>query len=342
MRGKEGGPFSQFNRWLTGTTAVPGADPFVFAHPDKNTLLLLQSGNNHSITIREFEEPSDIENRKKGKPTKLWAPGRSKNGFELWAPEAHQLGKKFYIPYTASDGENENHRMYVLESEGANPMGPYHPAATEKDRDGRIFDKENDHFAIDMTYLQLNDELYAIYSGWDGPDEQFPQNLYIARMKNPWTIAGERQLLKRPKFPWEKSVKPVVEGPQILQHDGRTFLTYSADASWSQAYKLGMMELTGDDPMDRASWTQLEDPIFNKGGTGHASFVETNKGEHIIFFHKKLRPDDGWSDRVLKQETFHFDRISGLPVFKAAPATEIVSFPDLNLPIPTGFHRIAS
>lgn len=342
MRGKEQGPFSQFAHWLTGTTAVPGADPFVLSHPDKNTLLLLQSINNRSITIREFEEPEDIENRKKGKPVKLWTPGNSKNGFELWAPEAHKLGNKFYVPYTASDGENKNHRMYVLESVGSNPMGPYHPAGVDENGDGRVFDRKNDHFAIDMTYLQLNDELYAIYSGWEGEDDGFPQNLYIARMRNPWTIVGNRQLLKRPEFSWEKSVKPITEGPQILQHQGRTFLTYSADASWSQAYKLGMMELTGNNPMDRASWTQHEDPIFNKGGTGHASFVETTTGEHVIFFHRKLRPDDGWSDRVLKQEPFHFDRVTGLPVFSASPEIEIASFPSFHLPIPTGFQRVAS
>ena len=96
-------------------------------------------------------------------------------------------------------------------------------------------------------------QLFLIWSGWEG-DENGVQSLYLARLKNPWTVAGKRVRISTPQFPWEKigdlnprtpPVNPphvdVNEGPEILAHDGQLFLIYSASGCWTNYYSLGML-----------------------------------------------------------------------------------------------------
>jgi GH43 family beta-xylosidase len=44
---------------------------------------------------------------------------------DLWAPELHYLNDHWYIYFAADDGNNANHRMYVLESTSRDPQGTY-------------------------------------------------------------------------------------------------------------------------------------------------------------------------------------------------------------------------
>ncbi|HSW48311.1 MAG TPA: glycoside hydrolase family 43 protein [Candidatus Saccharimonadales bacterium] len=331
---KEGGPLGRARRYLTETNALLGQDPFVVRHDDSN--LLFQSGRgDRSITVRRFETPEEML---KSKPVTLWTPDKkSDHRFELWAPEAHNLlnseGKpRWYIPYAASDGENENHRKYVLESETADPLGPYHEV-------GRPADQHNDHWAIDMTYLQQGNDLYAIWSGTKDDSSLLPQNLYIAEMSDPWTISGKRQMISTPDHAWERTIAPINEGPQVLKNGDQTFLVYSADASWANpGYKLGLLEYTGGDVMNPASWVKHPEPVLDKGGAGHASFVRTDSGENVIYLHRKLSTDNSWRDRVIEHDVFNFDQATGRPVFQA-PTSKVVSLPRLQ--VVTGFPQVA-
>ena len=72
------------------------------------------------------------------------------------------LDGKWYIYYAADDGQNENHRMFVLESETDDPLGEYVDKGM-MDTSGR--------WAIDGTTLQKEDgSLYFIWSGWEGTE----------------------------------------------------------------------------------------------------------------------------------------------------------------------------
>ena len=74
-------------------------------------------------------------------------------------------------------------------------------------------------------------------------------------------------------------MNPVNEGPQLLAHAGRTFLLYSCGAAWLPTYKLGLLELTGRDPMDSTSWQKHPRSVFQSTprtfGVGHSCFVST-------------------------------------------------------------------
>ena len=52
----------------------------------------------------------------------VWtAPASGPASQEIWAPELHHLGGRWYIYFAASDGQNRNHRAWVLESDQDDP-----------------------------------------------------------------------------------------------------------------------------------------------------------------------------------------------------------------------------
>jgi GH43 family beta-xylosidase len=133
-------------------------------------------------------------------------------------------------------------------------------------------------------------------------------------MSNPWTISGERRCLSRPEHGWEMSAAPVNEGPEVVRHPGtgRLFVLYAADASWTQAYKMGLLEWTGGDVTDPASWQKMPRPFFTGGG--HGCVVDTPSGAHLVY-HRKLSGDPGWADREIRWAPLDWDD-DGYPVVR--------------------------
>ena len=272
----------------------PGQDPWVV--PYGGSYLLVQSvANNRRIAVRQFRHPTEMAAYDEHV---VWAPPPdSDHGRQLWAPELHLVDGWWYLYFAASDGRIRNHRMYAVRS--AHPFGPYREV-------GRVFDPAHDLWSIDMTVLRHAGRLYAIWSSWEDGGDGTIQNLYIAPMADPWTISGERRLLSRPEHGWEMTDGAVNEGPEVLRNPdtGRLFVVYSADASWTHAYKLGVLEWLGGDVLDPGSWRKLDRPILLGGG--HASFVETPEGGYVIY-HRKLSADPGWADRELRWERYGWD-----------------------------------
>jgi GH43 family beta-xylosidase len=264
----------------------PGQDPWVVAH-DGSFLLVQSAGGNTCIVVRRFD---DLARMHRNVATVIWAPGRRRTAQrELWAPELHHIEGRWYLYYAAGDGRRGSHRMYALGAD--DPLGPYEDL-------GPVGDAGHDAWAIDLTVFAHEGRLYGLWSGWERPDDGFPQNLYVAAMSDPWTISGERRCLSRPEHDWEVSVAPVNEGPEVVRNPltGALFIVYAADASWTQAYKTGLLEWTGGDVADPASWRKLPHPLFTGGG--HGCMVDTPAGPHLVY-HRKMTADPGWSDREI-------------------------------------------
>jgi GH43 family beta-xylosidase len=86
--------------------------------------------------------------------------------------------------FAADDGKNANHRMYVLENSSRDPL------EGEWVFKGQLGDETN-KWAIDASVFENRGQLYMIWSGWEG-DTNGQQNIYIAKMKDPFTIIGDR------------------------------------------------------------------------------------------------------------------------------------------------------
>lgn len=300
-----------------------GADPWVTRHDGRYVWCF--SEGNRGISVWLSDRLTSIGTRHV-----VWkAPESGPFSKEVWAPEMHRLDGKWYIYFAASDGKNENHLAYVLESKDGDPLGPYQlhgPFPTGDGADG----KSPNIWAIDMTVLEHGGKRYALWSGWDKPgtDRQF---LYIAPMAGPVKLAAPRTLLcDNATHLWERTEETadsrgLNEGPQVLKRGDRTFVTYSCGASWKDTYKLGLLELTGADPLDPASWTKHPEPVFKSGGNtigvGHSTFVPAPDGSEMWHvFHAKVDARDGWRRAVFLQPV----------AFKSD------GFPDFGTPVQAG------
>lgn len=290
-----------------------GADPWVYKHTDGFYYFTKTTGGN--VTIWKSAQLSTID----AAPTTVVETGCC----SIWAPELHYINGAWYIYYAKDDGDNVNHRMYVMENTSADPM-----QGTWQYK-GQITDPTN-KWAIDGTVLQTGGQLYFIWSGWEG-DTNVRQNLYIARMSNPWTIDSNRVEIARPTHSWETNHSPHVnEGPQVIVRNGLINLVYSASGSWTNDYCLGLITAsTTSDLLNPASWSKRSQPIFKSGnglyGPGHHSFTKSPDGtEDWMLYHVAKYNNAGWNREVRMQKfTWHADHTPnlGVPVNPNAPIT---------------------
>ena len=238
----------------------------------------------------------------------VWTPPKTgPYSKEIWAPEIHFLQNKWYIYFSADSGNNIGHRVWVLENASPDPL------QGEWVLKGKLATAD-DKWAIDGSVMEYKGKLYAIWSGWPG-DVNGTQNIYIAAMKNPWTIEGKRSLLSTPEYDWEKQGDlnnpndvphiNVNEGPEFLVHGNKIFLVYSASACWTDTYALGMLTANADtNLLDSTSWKKSAQPVFKQSltnkvyATGHNSFfVSPNGKENWILYHANTNPGDGCGNK---------------------------------------------
>ncbi|MGN6367445.1 MAG: glycoside hydrolase family 43 protein [Phycisphaerae bacterium] len=259
----------------------------------------------------------------------VWrAPSRGPVSRNVWAPELEWIGGRWYIYFAADDGRNENHRMYVLESVGADARGPYVFR-------GKIADA-TDRWAIDGAVIQVprgghagGTGLYFVWSGWAGSRNGM-QHLYIARMSNPWTIVGERVCISSPDQAWERRSGPwpcyVNEGPAPVVRGGKVVVAYSANGFWSDDYCVGVLTCDVDRLMEAGAWEKSAGPVFAKSdevfGVGHNCFVKGaeaeaggGKGEEAWWFvyHGVREPGQGGRNREIYAQRFEWGA-GGMPV----------------------------
>ncbi|MFT3935886.1 MAG: glycoside hydrolase family 43 protein [Chitinophagaceae bacterium] len=225
---------------------------------------------------------------------------------DLWAPEVMFLQGKWYAYFAADSINNMTHRMFVLENASADPM------KGEWIMKGKVADATN-KWAIDGDVFEYRNQLYMIWSGWEG-DVNGEQDIYIAKMKNPWTIESKRVRISQPTYEWErhgdlKNETPphinVNEGPQALIHGKDLFIIYSASACWTDFYALGQLRFAGgDDLLDASKWIKAPEPVFKQSpadgvfATGHNSFfVSPNGKESWILYHANSNPGDGCGNK---------------------------------------------
>lgn len=285
-----------------------GPDPWALYH---NGFYYYMHTMGDSLVLWKTPDMAEVKNA----PRKtVWIPSDPANKRHLWAPEIHRIDSKWYIYYAADDGNTDNHQLYVLENEHADPF------EGEFRMKGRIRTDRNDNWAIDGSLFEHRGRWYMVWSGWQTRRiSTETQCIYIARMKNPWTLESERVLISRPELVWEKHYKndngwnpPYViyvnEGPQPLKSPKGKFIhiAYSASGVWTPYYALGLLTASTDsDLLNPASWKKSAAPVFRQSpengvyGTGHNSFFKSPDGtEDYILYHARstLSDPEGMGD----------------------------------------------
>ncbi len=311
---------------FTNPILTPGQDPSAVYH-DGFYYLLQTDGLN--LDLRKSAQLTELGNVQ---PVRIFTlPQNTAYSQELWGPELVFARGGWFIYFAADDGTNANHRLYALQADSDDPLGAW----TFK---GKIYsDAATDKWAIDPAVFEYNGQGYMVWAGWPGDTGDFPQNLYIAPMSDPLTVAPRRQI-STPDQPWEHTVAAINEGPEPFIHDGHLSIVYSADASWTAAYKLGLLALTGTDPLDAKAWTK-SGPVFQQVrnsqdsiyGPGHSAMpLPSPDGmQDWLLYHVKRTARNGWADREIHAQPFTWDA-NGLPVF-GTPTLATV-----GIPLPSG------
>ena len=258
-----------------------GADPWMGYH--NGNYYLATTTWNSQIVIKKAASVASLPGAAE---TVVYTGSGSTNCCNVWAPSLHQLsgpnGTRWYLYYSAGptaccDGQ----RSFVLESSGSDPIGPYTYKA-------QLNVQASNGWAIDGSVATINGANYFLYSSWVGN----LQSLFIAPMSNPWTVSAYGTRISYPTYSWEMSGGNTQEAPYILQRNGKTFLTYSTSSCNTPDYKLGMLTLTGTNPLSASSWTKKSTAIFQRsdgngvyGPGGQGFFTSPDGSETWMVYH---------------------------------------------------------
>ena len=280
-----------------------GGDP-VIVEDGGNTYYMFTTGGGIDIRkIAAYDDTTLVEQK-----TVYWADNDGIEG-EIWAPEIHKIGKRWYIVACAKFREDAVPKGTMPERNTDEPHSDYY-------RYGFVLEsKTEDIFGeyefkarlapdglnnIDGTYLQKDGKLYYVCSAYVDVAHQC---IYIAEMENPYTLKTDENgknnsvMLSRPQRVWEKHGWWVNEGPAVLYKDDAVYIVYSASGYSSGEYCLGLLTLKGDDVMKKSSWSKSLNKVFGRGNglyhTGHCSFLYRENGDIYMVFHATDNPDFG-------------------------------------------------
>lgn len=295
-----------------------GGDPFIVEADDGCYYTYTTGGGVDIIKTESFDKIEVTE-----KKTIFWA-GECGTVGDIWAPEIHKIGDRWYIiaaalfdknaveqgamPEAKEYTENNDYYRYcfVLESNTEDIFGDY----TFK---GIIAPAGLNN--IDGTYLQKDGKLYYLCSAYVDVAHQC---LYICEMENPYTLKkdAEAVMLSRPQYLWEKKGWWVNEGPAVLYHEDDMYIVYSASGFSSGGYCMGMLTYKGGDVADKSSWCKspvrvsyhnIAQSIYH---AGHCSFLYRDNGEIYMVYHGVPDRDFNASPRLsyIKPVEFAFGK----------------------------------
>ncbi len=274
------------------------ADPFLCRHEDGTYYFTASVPEYDRIILRSADTVMGLQTAKEHV---IWYRHESgEQSLHIWAPEIHYLNGCWYIYYAAGERENKwKIRPYVLQCTGPDPVND------KWNELGRVQASKEDlftfqDFSLDATVFQHEKEYYMVWAEKTGTGKKISQ-LYLSKMENPWKLSGEHILLSTPDYEWERRGFWVNEGPAVLKHGGRIYLTYSASDT-GRNYCMGMLILNeSGDVMDPHAWKKCRKPVLVTDetkhiyGPGHNSFVkaEDNVTDYCIYHGREYGEIDG-------------------------------------------------
>lgn len=267
------------------------ADPYVYRHTDGTYYFTASVPAYDRIVLRKSDTLAGLQGAEE---VTVWVKhDKGIMSKHIWAPELHYLFGKWYIYYAGGDIDDEwAIRPYVLECQGQDPMtDPWVEKGKMGRADGDVFSFEA--FSLDATIFSNKGEYYYVWAEKVSVGPQI-SNLYIARMESPCKLATVQVLLTTPDYDWERVGFWVNEGPAVIHHDGKIYLTYSASETGA-AYCMGMLTADEDaDLLDPRSWSKDRYPVLktdaSKGiyGPGHNSFTTDEEGNPVMVYHARI------------------------------------------------------
>ncbi len=270
------------------------ADPFVYKTGDGKYYFTASVPEYDRIVLRCSTSLYDLD---LSSEKEIWHKHeKGPQSMHIWAPEIHRLFGKWYIYYAGSDVDDIwALRPYVLECSGDDPMND------EWVEKGMMRCCEEDEFSfrafsLDGTVFESKGNWYFIWAEKVGVGKQI-SNLYIARMRNGYTLDTVQVLLTTPDYDWERQGFWVNEGPAVLIRNKKVFVTYSASET-GISYCIGMLSADEEsDLLDPLSWSKDRYPVLSTSdehmvyGPGHNSFTVDDNGRDVMIYHARTNPE---------------------------------------------------
>lgn len=262
------------------------ADPHVFRHSDGNYYFTATVPEYDRIVLRKSKTIAGLADADE---VVIWRRhARGEMAVHIWAPEIHFIDGKWYIYFTAGRSDDVwAIRLYVLENSSADPF-----AGTwiEKGQLKTAFES----FSLDATTFEHRGQRYLVWTQRPLEPTGAGTDIYIARMRNPWTIELPQTSISSPTAEWETRGHKVNEAPAVLVRNGRVFIAFSASATDAN-YCIGLLSAAdGANLLDRASWSKSSQPVFASSaangqfGPGHNSFTIAEDGKtDVLVYHAR-------------------------------------------------------
>ncbi len=299
-----------------------GGDPFIVETEDGTYYTYTTGGGVDILKTESFDKIEVTE-----KKTVFWA-GENGTVGDIWAPEIHKIGDRWYIVAAALFDRN-------LVPEGSMPEAKEYEDNNDYYRYSFVLESDTDDIfgeytfkgiiapdglnTIDGTYLEQDGKLYFLCSAYVNIAHQC---LYIAEMENPYTLKADESgnnnavCISRPTFHWEKKGWWVNEGPAVLKNGDDLFIVYSASGYSSGGYCMGLLTYAGGEVMSPCSWIKSPTRLsYHKAAkniyhAGHCSFLYRENGEIYMVYHATPTRDFFASPRLtyIKPVEFAFGK----------------------------------
>ncbi len=303
------------------------ADPHVLRYtmPDgRKTWLYIATDDagQDEFFIRRADTIGGISN---AADNRILGPGLSGNSVnaQLWAPELHVIDGDLYIMFAANAQSTDwwaGVQAYTMRLKpGGDPLVRADWEAPQRvvDQAGQPLTTYGQGITLDMTHFEDAGTDYVMWSERVVAPSTGPAVLKIAKVtpkaSGSWQLASERSTVAFPDKGWSNNTTPVVEGPFVIQRDGKVMITFSGSGvDWT--YAVGLLTApSGADLLDPAAWNVRNSSIWsyegafsNNWGPGHNSYTYDDDGNLLNVFHAKAT-QNGSRDSGIRMVYFRQD-----------------------------------
>lgn len=195
----------------------------------------------------------------------------------FWAPEVYRHGDKFVMTYSSD--------VHICYAESDSPCGPF----VQKEQRPYLPHEGG----IDASIFTDDDgKNYMFWVRFDGGNiiwtAELTPDLKEIRMET------ARRLIEPIEGTWEKKMYTIAEGPFVIKHKGKYYLTYSCNDYRSQDYAVGFA--VADHPL--GPYKRYEgNPVLHRhcgyAGTGHHAILRKGKRLYMVYHAHKSNSEVG-------------------------------------------------
>lgn len=262
-------------------------DPFIMLFEEKYYAYGTSAENGIQVLVSEDLKEWKIADTEDGLALRK---GEAWGERWFWAPEVYPVRGRFYMYYTAEE--------HICAAVADSPLGPFRQEGEqpmlrgEKSIDNSLFIDENGKAYL--FFDRFNDGL----------------NIWVAEL-NDDMLSFQRETMHpciRVSQEWEEVWPRVNEGAFVLRHNGRYYMTYSANSYESPFYGIGCATAESI----KGPWLKYADnPLLqNTGGMvgiGHSAMFTDKEGKLRIVFHSH------WSATEIHPRTMHIGYVRFVP-----------------------------